>query len=433
WTAAGVTLLTLLLFGIAPALTTVHRNAVPALRLDTRAGASTRQQRRTRQLLVAAQVSLALMLVVGAGLLARSLRQLQTVRLGYTPEHLAIADLSVPDRHRDTVSGLFSVYEALAPRLAAIPGVKFVTPVLDPPFTSLGLAGVWEIEGQSQVQGAANPLVALEMGDTSYFRTFGIPVLRGRGFVTADQGNAPQVAVVSEGAARLFWPGRDPIGKRLRLAHTKWPWSTVVGIASDIRYRSLRETAPTVFVPWRRGFWQNYVALRTTTNVVGLAPAIRRAVAEVDPDVTVWRVQSMDDYLAQPLAQPRLSATLLSAFGFTALILAAVGLYGVMASLVREQTRNIGVRMALGATPARLRREVMIRAFAVSASGAAFGVIGALITSRFVRSLLFEVSPADPIAIGGACVALLCVAVIAAYLPARYASRVDPARVLQSD
>jgi predicted permease len=373
------------------------------------------------------------MLLVGAGLLARTLRQLQTLRLGYTPQHLAIAELTIPDFHSDTLPQFSPVYDVLAPRLAAIPGVKSVTRVLEAPFNNLGLASVWEIEGQSQAQGTANPMVALEMGDSGYFRTLGIPVLRGRGFLATDQGNASQVTVVSEAAARLFWPGQDPIGKRLRLAHTNEPWNTVIGVAADIRYRSLRQTTPTVFAPWRPKYWQGAIALRTTTDIVGLAPAIRRAVAEVDPEVTLWQVQSMDDYLAQPLAQPRLSATLLSAFGLTALILAAIGLYGVMASLVREQTRDIGVRIALGATPSRVRREVMIRAFAVSASGAAFGLMGALITSRFLRSLLFKVSPADPMALGGACVTLLGVAVLAAYIPARYASRVDPARVLQTD
>lgn len=433
-TAAGVTLVTVLLFGIAPALTAVHRNAVSALRLDARAGVSTRQQRRTRQLLVASQVALALIMLAGAGLLTRSLRQLETVRLGYAPEHLAFAELTIPDRHWDTVTHAFPVYEALEPRLMAIPGVTSATPLLEPPFSGLDVSGVWEIEGQSPAQAAANPMVPIEIGNADYFRTLGIAVRRGRGFLATDQGNAPHVAVVSEAAARLFWPGQDPIGKRLRLAHSKQPWVTVVGIAADIRYRSLSEAPPTVFLSWRQTFyWQGLIALRTATNVVGLASAIRRVVADVYPDVTVWRVQSMDDYLAQPLARPRLSATLLSAFGLTALLLAAIGLYGVMASLVREQTRDIGVRMALGATPERLRREVLTRALAVSASGAAFGLLGALITSRFLRSLLFEISPADPIALGGACVTLLCVALIAAYIPARYASRVDPARVLQAD
>ena len=431
-TAASVTLLTVLLFGIAPALTAVHRNAVSALRLDARAGVSTRHQRRTRQLLVASQVALALIMLAGAGLLTRSLRQLEAVRLGYAPEHPAFAELTIPDSHWDTVSHGFPVYEALAARLTAIPGVKSATPLLGPPFSDLNVSAVWEIEGQSPVLAAANPMVPIEIGNADYFRTLGIAVLRGRGFLATDQGNAPHVAVVSEAAARLFWPGQDPIGKRLRLAHSKQPWCTVVGIAADIRYRSLSEAAPTVFLSWRQSYyWQGLVALRTATNVVGLAPAIRRVVADVYPDVTVWRVQSMDDYLAQPLARPRLSATLLSAFGLTALLLAAVGLYGVMASLVREQTRDIGVRMALGATPERLRREVLTRALAVSTLGAALGLVGALIMSRFLRSLLFEISPADPIALGGACVTLLCVAVIAAYIPARYASRVDPARVLQ--
>jgi predicted lysophospholipase L1 biosynthesis ABC-type transport system permease subunit len=195
----------------------------------------------------------------------------------------------------------------------------------------------------------------------------------------------------------------------------------------------LREATPTIFLPWRQYYWQGYIAIRTTVGLNALLPAIRHAIAEVDPDLRVWRAQTMDELLGGPLAQPRLSTLLLSTFGLVALALAAIGLYGIMASAVREQTREIGVRMALGATPQRVRAEVVRTAIAVSLAGAAVGLAGALAFSRVIASLLFQVSPTDPVALAGAFAVLLTVALIAAYLPARHASRVDPARALQAE
>jgi predicted permease len=334
----------------------------------------------------------------------------------------------------DTLSTVLNAYDAMNRRLTALPGVSAVTPVLIPPFLGANVwTGIWEIEGRSRAENNALPLVPMEVGNANYFRTLGIPIVRGRGFLDTDREDAPHVVVVSEAAARLFWPGQDPIGKRLRFFKYDTTWRTVVGVSDDIHYRTLREATPTVTMPYRQYYWQGMLAVRSATDPAALVPAIRRAIAEVEPDVTLWRTQTMDDFLAGPLAQPRLSALLLSMFGFVALALAALGLYGIMATTVREQTREIGVRMALGATPGQVRGEVLRRAMAVSALGAAVGLAGALAASRVIASLLFQVSPTDPVALAGACAALLIVALIAAYLPARHASRVDPARALQSE
>jgi predicted lysophospholipase L1 biosynthesis ABC-type transport system permease subunit len=206
-----------------------------------------------------------------------------------------------------------------------------------------------------------------------------------------------------------------------------------VGIAGDIRVRTLQAANPTVYLPYRQFHWQGFIAIRTAGDLSPLLPAIRHIVSDADPGVGLWRARSMDEFLAAPLAEPRMSAYLLSAFGVVALLLSAIGLYGVMALAVREQTRELGVRMALGATPGRVLGDVLRRAMAVSAVGAAIGLAGALVISRFARALLFEVSPNDPVALVGACGLLLGVALIAAYVPARLASRVDPARALQTE
>jgi putative ABC transport system permease protein len=240
---------------------------------------------------------------------------------------------------------------------------------------------------------------------------------------------------VSASVARKYWPGQNAIGQHMRMLDDQAKgWRTVVGVAGETHWRTLRESTPMVYVPYRQfGFWQGFIAVRTTRNLESVLPAIRTAIGEMDPSVTVWTAKTMDDYLAKPLAQPRISAMLLTTFGLVALALAAIGLFGLMASAVREQTRDIGVRMALGATPAQVRAEVLRRAMAVSFGGAIIGVACALVGSRVIRSLLFEVSPTDPVALAGACAVLLAVALIAAYVPAYHASRVDPARALQAD
>jgi putative ABC transport system permease protein len=429
---AALAFFAVLLFGVVPALIAVYRNPT-SLRLGARSGGITRQRRRLRQLLVASQVALALIMLTGAGLLTRSLVRLETLNLGYRTDHLILVGVINSMKHVETLSDVLALYDRIAPHLRAVPGVTAMTPVELPPFFGPNVfTGAWEAEGQTEAQTDATPNIPIESGGSEYFRTLGIPIIRGRGFVDADRENAPQVAVVSQSVARMFWQDQDPVGKRLRFRHDT-VWRTVVGVAGDIHYRVLREATPTVFLPFRQYFWQGGFVLRSSLTPAALLPSIRRAVSEGDPASSLWELKTMDDVLAGPLAEPRLSTFVLTMFGLVALLLAALGLYGVMASAVREQTRDIGVRMALGATPGQVRGEVLRRAMTVSALGAAVGLAGALAASRVISSLLFQVSPTDPIALASACAALLAVALIAAYLPARHASRVDPARALQAE
>jgi predicted permease len=387
-----------------------------------------------RQLLVASQVALALVMLAGAGLLGRSLRRLTTIDLGLRADHLSIIDLSVPVSKLKSEEEFFGVLDAIAPPLAAVRGVTSLTPIIMPPLMGPNFwTGVWQADWQSPEQAHANAMIPFEGGGPDYFRTFGIPILRGRGFLDSDRKGAPKVVVVSEAVAHRYWPDQDAIGKRIRQAGDTEPWRTVVGVAGESRFRALREPTPMIYMPWRQSYWQGMIAVRTTVDITTLLPTIRRTISEAEPGVMVWTARPMDEYLGVQLAQPRLSALLLSAFGLVALVLAAVGLYGVMASAVRQQTREIGVRMALGATSARVRREVLGTALGITAIGAAAGVFVALVSSKLLTALLYEVSPTDPVVLVGACAVLVGVAAIAAYVPARYASRVDPARVLQAE
>lgn len=434
--AICVTAVAALVFGVAPALIAAGGNVASPLRLDSRSGSDTRRRRRVRHVLVASQVALALVLLAGGGMLARSLARLERLELGYATDHLSVLAVSWPTARYDSIpKKLYPLGDQLIPRLQSIPGVQAVTPILIPPFvgTNVFLARL-DTEGQSQAAIESNPLVPLEVGGPDYFRTFGIPLRRGRGFLDTDREDAPKIAIVSESVARRLWPNEDPIGKRIRYwGPDTLTWRTVVGVAGDINFRTLQEATPTVYLPWRQAYWQAMFAVRTTSELPSILPAVRRELGIVDPQLTLWQARTMDELLDAPLAQPRMSATLLSAFGLVALVLAAIGLYGVMASMVREQTRELGIRMALGATQQRVRQSVVRGALLMTGAGALVGLVAALMTSRLLTKLLFQVSPTDPLTLTAVSGLMLLVALAAAYLPARRATRIDPVQALRSD
>jgi predicted permease len=322
--------------------------------------------------------------------------------------------------------------------LASIPGIVASTPLVVPPMVGMG---VWTVRftkpSQSTDQAASNATTSGDVIGPGYFRTFGIPIVRGRGFTDADDGSAPLVMIVNESFARLYWPGEDALGKQLRMS---WAgvvggagWRTVVGVAKDAHIRVLRESSPIAYLPVGQGFWQGYFAIRATESPAVLTPMLRAALAEVAPTTQLYDLRSMDDVLAPSLAEPRLGTMLMTSFGLVALLLAAIGLYGVMASLVRDQTREIGIRIALGASVGRVRAEVLGRAGIVTGVGAIAGLAGALATSRVLSTLLFQVSPSDPVSLGGACLVLLLVGGLAAYVPARRATRIDPVQALRAE
>jgi putative ABC transport system permease protein len=436
WVAVAIATLSLLVFGVVPSLFSARTNFASPLRFDSRAGAESRRRRFVRQTLVASQVALATIMLGAAALLARSLARLQWQDTGYDANHLSILTFTWDARKIDSADKLLELSDRLMRRVEAIPGVTAATPIVIPPL--LG-TGVWHFrfdkEGQSDAESAMNPTIPIETGGPDYFKTFGISVIRGRAFNDGDRGNAPPVVIVSESVARRFWPGDDPIGKRL---HTNADihgqhWLTVVGEVPDTHLRSLRESSPSIYLPWLQSTWQGYLAIRSAIPLTSLAPALRRAGLEADPAVRLWHAQTMDELLAQPLAEPRLGTLLMSTFGLVALLLAAIGLYGVMTALVRDQTREIGVRMALGATPAIVRRAVLRRAAMVTVAGAVAGLVIFVVSSRALTSLLFEVSPTDPLALGGACLVLVLVGAIAAFLPARRATSIDPVQALRFD
>jgi putative ABC transport system permease protein len=439
--AVAVAFVAVLLFGVVPALVIARGQLAAPLRLDARVVGETSRRRFVRQILVASQMALAMVMLGGAALLTRSLTRLQTQDTGFVSDHLSVVWYSWNARKDSTVAMMTALGDRLNRRMRAIPGVMASTQLVAPPM--LG-NGVWQIRfeagGQTPADAGTNPLFATDMVGPEFFKTFGVKVDRGRAFTNLDDASSPLVAIVSESVARKLWPGRDPIGQRIRVPGASSEgivggdgWRTVVGLAHDTHLRVLREVSPMVFLPSVQGYWQGSIAIRSTVPLPALLPALRTAGREVDPALSLWSPRTMDEILDEPLSQPRLGALLTSTFGFVALLLAAIGLFGVMASLVRERTREFGIRMALGASAGRVRMAVLRRAALVAGSGALVGLVVALATSRLLTALLFGVSPTDPIALGAACLVLLAVAAAAAYLPARRATSIDPVQALRSD
>jgi len=438
--AVAVASVAVLLFGVVPALLIARGQLAAPLRLDARVVGETSRRRSLRQTLVASQMALAMVMLGGAALLTRSLTRLQRQDTGFVSDHLSVFWYSWNARKDSTVAKMTALGDRLNRRVRAIPGVTAATQLVAPPM--LG-NGVWQIrfeaDGQTPVDAGANPLFPTDMVGPEFFKTFGVKLDRGRAFTDLDDASSPLVAIVSESVARKLWPGRDAIGQRIRVPGATADgivggdgWRTVVGVAHDTHLRLLREVSPMVFLPSVQGYWQGSIAIRSTVPLRALLPALRVAGSETDPDLALWSPRTMDEILDEPLAQPRLGALLTSTFGLVALLLAAIGLFGVMASLVRERTREFGIRMALGASAGRVRMEVLQRAALVVGSGAVVGLVVALATSRLLAALLFGVSPTDPLALGFACLLLLAVASAAAYLPARRATSIDPVQALRN-
>jgi putative ABC transport system permease protein len=430
--AVSITALALVVFAIAPAVLTSRVALVRMLRSGVRETAS-RRSRLTTESLVAAQLALAVVVLSAAGLIGRTLLELQRADLALDSSRLLVASLAISDQY-GSVARQTAMLEAVDARLKVTPGVTELSPVVAVPFTR-GWDGRPKAEGQSEQDAATNPMLNMEVVGDRYFDALGTPVLRGRTFTAADRQGASPVVMLSESAARAYWPTGDPIGKRL-VGFEKDQFLTVVGVVPDTRFRDLRDPRATIYFPLRQStfpFVPLSLVIRTTGDPASVVPSVRRAVEEAAPGVLVSNAAPFETFLTQPLAQPRLNALLLGVFAGAAVALAAIGLFGVMMTMVRQRTRELGVRMALGATAADLRSLVMGRGLLIAASGAAAGLIGALATNRLLSAMLYEVSPTDALTLTLVAGLLLCVAAVATLIPARSSTRIDPVVALRAD
>jgi putative ABC transport system permease protein len=433
----AVAFVTAALAGLAPALSSARTDLASQLRSGGR-GATMRGARHGRRALVVAQVALAVTVVAAAGLLTRSLLWLQTVDMGLASDRLVFVQLELPQTKYADQARHFQFLDDLVTRLEGVPGVAAATAVNTPPFAGVG---GWDVpaftaEGQRAEQAAANPSLNLEAVAPNYFVTFEVPLVRGRAFTDADRHGTPAVVIVSEDVAARTWPGVDPIGRRMKLGGvgSTDPWRTVVGVARLTRYRELAVARATLYLPARQFDTPGHmIALRTSAPLTVVAAMARERVHAVDPDVQVTRVVPFGEMLQRPLARPRFNAFLIGLFAIAALLLAAIGLYAVMAAYVRQRYTEIGVRVALGATASDVRRLVLGEGLRLAALGAAIGLVSAIAATRLLRGLLFGVHPLDPTAMLAAALLLIGASALAAYLPARRAMRVDPVTLLRSE
>jgi hypothetical protein len=313
--------------------------------------------------------------------------------------------------------------------------VTSATPVLSTPFIGSGggIDGRLALPGQGDEEQKRNPIVNMEIVTPSYFATISTPVVQGRAFTDADREGAPPVLIVSASTARALWPNQDPIGKRVQLGKERE--LTVVGVVPDTRYRDLRTGRPSVYFPLAQSFFPVVPTklLVRTEGTVNPASLIRQAVAEIDPGVTVANVATLEQHLEGPRAQPRLNSMVLVAFAVAALTLAAIGLFSVMSTMVRRRTREIGIRMALGATSAEVGTMVVMRGLVVTLLGTGAGIVAARATGALMTGLLYEIEPSDVLTTAGVAIAVMMVAVLASILPARLGSRVEPVIALRAE
>ena len=410
-----------------------QRRAEPwrVLNAATRGGTGTRAARRTQRALVVAQVTLAVTVILGAGLVARSQLNLETLDLGLAGDRILIVQV-VPPQQDDFANpkrfnaGLDRVIEAVA----ALPGVQGVAPLLSEPFG--GMSG-WDarylLDGQAPEEEARQPLLNLEIASPAFFQTLGIEIVRGRAFTDEDSAEGRPVVILSESAARLAWPNKDAVGERMKIAGT---WATVVGVAADTRYRELTVLRPTAYRP-RAQFEAAppFLAVRTAGDPIGLAPAIRRAGQAMWPGATFTSLRRLDGYSSEPLARSRVTAALFVGFAAVCLLLSTIGLYGVVTAHVVERTREVGIRMALGAPKGVVLRAVLLEGATMTLIGMIGGGAMAALFSGWLESILYGVSRHDPATIAGVAVLMCLVTGVATYIPARRAASVEPTVALR--
>jgi len=419
-----------LLFGLAPAARTLRTDAREALPETARSVSAGRQSSVWRRTLVAAQVTLSAILLIGATLMIQSFWHLQGLPRGYDADNALSFWLSLPQARYPAPSQREAFFTTVMERMRALPGVTRVGGM-----TLLSARGrSFAVDGQPPVSRDVAPTAVYRVATPDYLATMGIPLLRGRHFLPADRQDAPDVTIVNQTLARTFWGDEDPIGRRLQLFGPPMDvWLTVIGVAGDVkesldpRYPLRLDARPTIYRPvTQEPVSAMTLVLRTGSNHLSLATDVRGQVAGVDPSIPVMMLQSVRQGLAESLATPRFNTMLLLGFAALALLLTAVGLYGVIAYSVHQRTHEMGIRIALGAAPVQLQRAIVREGLTLTLIGVALGVAGAFGAVRLIAHQLYGIRTTDPVAFTIVPCVLLVVAAVASYLPARRAAGVDP-------
>jgi predicted permease len=442
---ALLSLLTAAFFGLAPALSASRTDLNEALKEGGRqsAGGGARGQK-LRRLLIVAEVALAMILLAGAGLMLRSFLSLRSLDPGFDQTNLLTMTVSVAGTRHAPAPMRAAFFREAVERVRRLPGVEEASAINHLPLAGDAWGFSFNIEGSPEPAPGEQPKATYRVASPDYFRTMRIPLVEGRAFDERDDEQSPGVVVVNESMARRYWPGVESVGRRIRLASSPAdaPWLTVVGVVRDVKQQSWEEEAgPEMYLPYAQSpsYLRNpaphysYLSLvvRTTADPVQSAAAVREAVWAIEPNAPVSGVATMDEVVSRQTWRPRLSTLLLLGFALAALILAAVGIYGVLSYSVAQRTHEIGVRMALGAQARDIRRMVVRQGMALAGLGIAAGLAGAFALTRLMSKLLYGVSAADPPTLAAVAILLGAVAFLACYLPARRATRVDPMEALR--
>ncbi|PYU92992.1 MAG: permease [Acidobacteria bacterium] len=389
-----------------------------------------------RNLLVIGEFALTLVLLASAGLLMKSFVRLIELDPGIQPLNVLTMNLVLPSTKYQTETQMKAFHDAVMQKMGALPGVRAVGTVsYGLPLGGGGLLGDFEVDGQREM--SAHLMASKLVVSPGYFRALGIPLLQGRSFDDHDSAQAQPVAIVSDSVARRFWPKGDAPGKRISLGWQGSPWYSVVGVARDVRQMGPQKEAPlAIYVPYSqapRDFFLSFmtVVARTDSDPLSMANTLRRAVQTVDPDIPLFNVASMEQLVYKSVASPRFNALLLACFAALALTLAVVGIYGVMSYSVAQRTHEIGIRIALGAQQEDVLKLVVSQGLRLTLIGEVAGILGALGLTRFLSSLLYSVKPSDPLTFVVVSLGLAGVALLASYVPARRATKVDPMAALR--
>jgi predicted permease len=436
--ATGCSILTGILFGVAPAIGMSRINLAESLNQGGQRLSGSAASSGIRKTLLVCEIALAFVLVIVAGLLAQSFYRLLSVDAGFRADRVLTFELSLPDLKYPDQQHIAALYQRAIRSLQSQPGIESAAIV-----ETLPIGGATESTGiripdwtppNSGVRRYANYTVA----SPGFFATVGAPILRGREFLESDAANSMPVTVINDAMAKKFWPGQDPVGKQVGPGSPLYPLATIVGIAADVKHLSLREEpGPEMYVPYTQKVWPSLstmeVVLRTRLDVASAVTSARDAIHSVDADLPIANVRPLASLVDDSVAQPKFSMLLLAAFGGFALILACIGIYGVISYSVAQRTREIGVRVALGASRTNIFGMIVGQGARLAGFGIAIGIAAALGVTRMMSSFLYEVRPADPATFAIVCVILLSVAALACYLPARRATRVDPLVALRHD
>ncbi|HTM16553.1 MAG TPA: ABC transporter permease [Terracidiphilus sp.] len=430
---AAVSILTGVLFGLAPALQASRKRNFDVLK----SGRNTEGKRpkRLRGMLVICETAFSLLLVAGAGLLIRSFAQILKVDPGFRPDGVLTMRISLPDATYSKPEQIRAFYSGLLDRVQRIPGVQDAGAVTGLPLSGQGGSGTTTIDTQSVPLENRTPEADLRTATPGYFKAMSIPLVRGRYFEPRDTDGTPNVAIVDESLAETYWPGQDPIGKRVHFGdlQSKSPWRTIVGVVRHVHNRTLEARSRVeLYVPEDQvPFNGMTLAIRTSGNPMNLVPTIQREVASIDPDLPIYRVRTMNEVMGESLQRRRLALTLLAGFAGLALLLAAIGIYGVTSYGVAQRKTEIGVRMALGANRSQVLGLIMRSGMTTIAIGLILGVVLSLALTRLMSGLLFSVHASDPLALAGAAFVLVLAALVAIFIPARRATKVNPMSALR--